>query len=130
MNLPHFRQSFMPMLCTPRASALPANVQISCRQRAALAALALPLRQRDTPGVWLAHDRSQDPRGQAKTEGKIKGAAPACPQSQSARGVAAARRRLACVPSRSANHEYTRACRVPSSMRYAALRWSLCHGHA
>ena len=117
MNLPHFMQPSLQRPCTPRAPALHAIVQIACRQRG-------------TPGVWLAHSRSRDPGGQAKTEGKIKGPARACPQSQSARGVGTARRLVACVPPDSANPEGTGPGRVPSSMRYAAPRWSLCHGHA
>jgi hypothetical protein len=130
MSLPNVVQPSMQMPCTPRAPALHAIVQISCRQRAAVTALTLPLRHRDTPCVWLAHSRSRDPRRQAKTEGKIKGAARPCPQSQSARGVAAARRLLACVPSRSANPEGTGLARVPSSIRYATLCWGLRHGLA
>lgn len=130
MNLSNVMQPSMPVPCTPRATTLHANVQTSCHQRVVPAALALPIRQRDTPGVWLAHSRSQDPRGQAKTEGKIKGPARTCPQSQSARGVGAARRLIACVPSWSANLQGIELGRVPSSMRYATLRWSLCHGLA
>lgn len=67
---------------------------------------------------------------EAETEGKIKGPARACPPSQSTREVAAARRRVAFVPSRSANPEGIGIVCVPSSMRYAALRWSWCHGLA
>ena len=130
MNLPNAIQLSMPMLCAPCVPALHAIVQTSYRQRAAVAALARPVGQRDTPCVWLAHSRSRDPRGQAETEGKIKGPARACLQSQSARGVAAARRLVACVPSRSVNPEGTGLDRVPSSMRYAALRWSWCYGLA
>lgn len=104
-------------------------VQMSCRQRAAFAALALSVGQRGTPGVHLAQSRSRDRRGPVKTEGKIKGPARARLQSQSARGVDAARRLAACVPSQNANPQSIRAGRVLSSMRFAALRWSLCHGH-
>ena len=128
MNVSHFMQSTMPMLCTPRASALHVNVQISCRQRAAVAALALPNGQRDTPRVWLVTCRSWERMREAKTEGKIKGSARACLKSQSARRVAAARRRVASEPSRSANPEGAGPDHVLSSMRNAALRWSLCHG--
>ncbi|MDO8771267.1 MAG: hypothetical protein Q7K57_21700 [Burkholderiaceae bacterium] len=106
------------------------NVQMSCRQRAAVAALALPMGPFDTPCVRLARCRSWAPWGQAKTEGKIKGPARACPQSQSARGVAAARRLLACVPSRCANPEGIGLGRVPCSMWYATLRRSVCYGNA
>lgn len=106
------------------------NVQMSCRQRAAVAALVLPIGRLDTPCVRLARCRSWAPWGLVKTEGKIKGPARVCLQSQSARGVAAARRLLACVPSRSENPVAIGLGRVPSSMRYATLRWSVCHGLA
>jgi hypothetical protein len=106
------------------------NVQMSCRQRAAVAAPVLPMGRLDTPCVRLARCRSRVPWGLVKTEGKIKGPARTCLQSQSARGVAAARRLVACVPLRIANPEGIGLGRVPSSMRYAALRWSLSHGHA
>jgi hypothetical protein len=110
------------------------NVQMSCRQRAAVAALALPMGRLDTPCVRLARCRSwagsRRLQGLVKTEGKIKGSARACLQSQSARGVAAARRLVACVPSRGANPGGIGPGRVPSWMRYAALRWSWCHGFA
>jgi hypothetical protein len=105
-------------------------VQISCRQRAARAALALPVQQRRTVYVWLALTRSRAPWGPVKREGKIKGPARAGPQSQSARGWGAARRLAACVPSQNANPQGIRVGRVPSWMRFAALRWSLCHGLA
>lgn len=105
-------------------------VQMSCRQRAAIAAPPLPVMQHGTPCVRLARCRSRDPRGPVKTEGKIKGPARAGPQSQSARGVGAARRPVAGVPSRSANPTGIGFDRVPSSIRFAALRWSLCHGLA
>ena len=106
------------------------DVQMSCRRRAAVTALALPMGRLDTPCVWLARCRSWAPWRLVKTEGKIKGPARPCLQSQSARGVAAARRLLACVSSRSANPEGIGPGCVLSSTRHAALRWSLCHGHA
>jgi len=109
---------------------LPSIVQISRRQRAAIAALALHIEQRGAPWVRLAGCRSRDRRGAAKTEGKIKGPARAGPQSQSARGVGAARRLVAGVPSRSANPPGIEVRRVPPSTGFAALRWSLCHGRA
>lgn len=105
-------------------------VQRARRQRAAMAALALHIEQRGTPGVRLACSRSRDRRGAAKTEGKIKGPARAGPPSQSARGVGAARRLAAGVPSRNANPTGIGLGRVPSSTGLAALRWSLCHGLA
>lgn len=104
--------------------------RMSCRRRAAIAALAPPLGQLDTPYWWLALCRSWEPRGRVKREGKIKGPARARPQSQSARGLGAARRLVACVPRRNTNpHGIVLGC-VPSLMRFAALRWSLCHGLA
>lgn len=105
-------------------------VQMSCRQRAAIAALALPIGQLGTLGVRLARSRSRNLRGPVKREGKIKGPARTRPQSQSARGVDAARRLAACVSSRSENPQGIEVSCVPPSMRYAALRWSLCHGLA
>lgn len=105
-------------------------VRMFCRQRAAIAALALPIGQLGTPCARLARCRSWGPWEPVKTEGKIKGPARAGPQSQSARGVDAARRLAACVLSKSANPQGTRVGRVPSWMRFSALRWSLCHGLA
>ena len=105
-------------------------VQRSCRQRAAIAALAPPIGRLGTPCVRLVRCRSWAPWGPVKTEGKIKGPARARPLSQSARGVGAARRLAACVLSKSANPQGIELGRVPFSMRYASLRWSACHGLA
>lgn len=107
---------------------LPPIVQMSCRRRAARTAPGQPVWLRHTTDVWLAGTRSRDPRGPVKREGKIKGPARAGPQSQSARGLGAARRLAACVPSKNANPQSIRVGRVPSWMRFAALRWSLCYG--
>lgn len=113
---------------------LPSIVQMRCRQRAAIAALVLPVRQRGTPGVRLAgcrsRDRSRRLLGPVKTEGKIKGPARAGSPSQSARRVGAARRLAAGVPSRNANPAGIGLGRVLSSTGFAALRWSGCHGVA
>ena len=103
-------------------------VQMTCRQRAARAALALPVWQRCMSCMRLAWIRNRAPWGPVKREGKIKGPARAGLQSQSARGLGAARRLAACVPSQNANPQGIRVDRVPSSMRYACPRWSLCHG--
>jgi hypothetical protein len=103
-------------------------VQMPCRQRAARAALALPVWQRRKHRMRLARTRSRAPWGPVKREGKIKGPARAGPQSQSARGLGTARRLAACVPSQNSNPQCIRVGRVPSWMRFAALRWSLCHG--
>ena len=102
--------------------------RISCRQRATIVALALPIGQLGTPCVRLARCRSREPRGPAKTEGKIKGPARAGPLSQSARGLGAAHRLAAGVPPLSANPYGMKLGRVPFPMRYASLRWSVCHG--
>ena len=108
-------------------------VQMPCRQRAARTALVLPVWQRCKHRVWLAWTRSREGsrrlQGPVKREGKIKGPALAGPQSQSARGLGTARRLAACVPSQNANSQRIRVGRVPSLMRFAALRWSLCYGH-
>lgn len=103
-------------------------VQMPCRQRAARAALGQPFWLRHTVYVWLAWTRSRAPWGPVKREGKIKGPARTWPQSQSARGLGAARWLAAGVPSWSANPLGIGVGRVPSLMRVAALRWSLCHG--
>jgi len=107
-------------------------VQMSCRQRAARAALALPVWQRRNHRMRLAWIRnragSRRLQGPAKREGKIKGPARTRPQSQSARGLGAARRLIACVPSQNANPQGIELGNVPPLMRFAALRWSLCHG--
>ena len=103
-------------------------VQMTCRQRAARAALALPVWQRRMSCMRLAWIRNRAPWGPVKREGKIKGPARAEPQSQSARGLGTARRLAAGVPSQNANPQGIGGGRVPSSMRLAALRWSMCHG--
>ena len=103
-------------------------VQMTCRQRAARAALALPVWQRCMSCMRLAWIRNRAPWGPVKREGKIKGPARTRPLSQSARGLGAARRLAACVPSWSTNPYGIELGRVPSSMRHASLRWSLCHG--
>ena len=111
---------------------IPSVVQMSCRQRAARAALARPVWQRGRHRMRLAWTRSRAGsrrlQGPVKREGKIKGPARAGPQSQSARGLDAAQRLAACVPSQNANPQGMRVGRVPSWMRFAVLRWSLCHG--
>lgn len=107
-------------------------VQMFCCQRAARAALTLPVWQRCKHRMRLAWDQSRTGnrrrQGPVKREGKIKGPARAGPQSQSARGLDAAQRLATCVPSQNANPQSIRVGRVQSSMRSAALRWSLRHG--
>ena len=106
------------------------TMPMSCRQRAVTAAMALPIGRLGTPCVRLVRCRSWEPRRQEKTEGKIKGPARTGPQSQSARGVGAARRLAVCVPHQSSNPYGIELGRVPFWMRYASLRWSLRHGLA
>lgn len=111
---------------------IPSVVQMPCRQRAAWAALSLPVWQRCKHRMRLAWTRSRAGsrrlQGPVKREGKIKGLARAGPQSQSARGLGAALRLEACVPSQNANRQGISVGSVPSLMLFAALRWSLCHG--
>lgn len=111
---------------------MPSIVQMLCRQRAAWTALALPVWQRCKHRMRLAWTRSrggsQRLQGPLKREGKIKGPARVRPQSQSARGLDAARRLAACVPPHNANPQDINVGHVPSLMRYASLRWSVCHG--
>jgi hypothetical protein len=106
------------------------TMPMSRRQRAVAAALALFIGRLGTPCVLLARCRSWAPWGPVKTEGKIKGPARARPLSQSARGLGAARRLAACVPLKNANPYGIGLGRVPFSMPYASLRWSVCHGFA
>lgn len=111
---------------------VPSIVQRSCYQRAVRAIPARSVWQRRKYRMRLAWTRSREGsrrlQGSARREGKIKGPARTRPQSQSAREVDAARQLAACVPSQNANPQCIRVGRVPSSMRYASLRWSLCHG--
>ena len=67
---------------------------------------------------------------EAKTEGQIKGAARRHPQSQSARGVGAARHLLVPVPRQCAMPHRRGIARVPLPILCAPLRWSARHGHA
>jgi hypothetical protein len=106
------------------------NVQMACPVRAMPQAwLALVGRQAAQDAAPPVH-RSPVPSGRGKVQGKIKGAARTLPQCQSARGLGTARRLAAGVPSWSAKPDGLKVSRVPSSMRYANLRWSLCHGLA
>ena len=66
----------------------------------------------------------------AETEGQIKGAARRHPQSQSARGVGAARHLLVPVPRQFAMPHRRGIARVPVAILCAPLRWSARHGHA
>ena len=110
-------------------------VQRSCRPRAAIAALTLLLGQHNTSDLRLERCRSRDQnRGQQdrlKTEGKIKGSARSRPPSQSARGVGAAPRLAARVPSQDANFQGVRGEeRMPLLTSVVESRRDWCHGIA
>jgi hypothetical protein len=66
----------------------------------------------------------------AETEGQIKGAARRHPQSQSARGVGAARHLLVSVPRQCATPHRWGIARVPLPILCPPLRWSARYGHA
>jgi len=109
-----------------------ADVQGVRRQRAAPAALALPLRQRCALGARLAPGRSRERMREAKSpgcrEGQIKGTARRTPKCQSARGLGAAPRGISRVPCR---HGYPRGrgvCLVPFTTDCVPGRSELCHG--
>lgn len=111
-------------------------VQRFGRQRADIAALALPVTQHGSPDVRLVwrvryrrRDRSPGMQYPVKPEGKIKGAARSRTLSQSARGFGTARGLVAGVLSRCTKPLGIRPARVSSSMPSACLRWSVCHGH-
>jgi hypothetical protein len=112
-------------------------VQMSRRQCAVTATLPQPIAQHSTSCVRLARvvrcrsrDRSQGQQDPLKSEGKIKGPARCRPLSQSARGVGAARRLVAGVPSQNANPQGVSGDeRMPSLTWVTALSW-MCHGLA
>jgi hypothetical protein len=106
------------------APALHSVVQGARRQRAACAALPLPLGQRCAPSARLTADRSRERKRKAETEGQIKGAARRAPTNHSARGFAAAPQRALRVPRRGWNPHRCGVCRVPLSIRRATVRWS------
>lgn len=106
------------------------TVQNFCRQRAAPAAPSLPLGQRFELGAWLAAGRSRERMREAKTEGKIKGAARIDLPSLSARGVGTAPRWRRWVLRRHAMPRGSNCCRVPLWTCCAMPRWSLCYGFA
>jgi hypothetical protein len=126
----------MRRACTGRASMLRPTVRQPCRrlaaeavlrlhsdvqgvrpQRAAFAAPAQPSRLRCAPRARLA-----------KALGQIKGVARRAPESQSARGFAAAPRGVSRVPCRHRNPHGCGVCRVPFAMACAMLRSRPCHG--
>lgn len=130
MNRRLFALPFMPVTCTVLAPLAHTGVQVSCRQRAAPDALPLSFWLCLSSRARLAWVRRWDRKGPEKREGKIKGPARCPPQSQSARGVATARRPSACVLSRNANPHPFKGCRVLSSTWRDVMRWSWCHGLA
>ncbi len=113
-------------------------VQSFCRQRAASAALPLPVARHGTPSEWLMRlarcrrrGRSRELQEPLKTEGKIKGSARCRPQSQSARGVGAARRLAACVPSQNVNPQGVSGDeRKPFLASVVESRRNRCNGFA
>ena len=113
-------------------------VQRSCRPRAAIVAQTLSVAPHGTPDVRLLRlvwcwswNRNRGQQDRLKTEGKIKGSARCRPQSQSARGVGAARRLVAGVPSQNANPlEVSGDERMPSLTSVVESRRNLCHGIA
>jgi hypothetical protein len=113
-------------------------VQRSFRQRAANAAQPLRARQHGTPDVRLlrlvccrSRDRSRGFQVPVKTEGKIKGSARRRPLSQSARGVGAAQRLVAGVPSQNADPLGVSGDeRMPSLTSVVESRRNWCHGIA
>jgi hypothetical protein len=68
--------------------------------------------------------------GSEECEGKIKGAARACPECESARGVGAARRPAVPVLRVNTHLPNCRGCGVPSAARSATLSLGPCRGIA
>lgn len=106
------------------APALHSIVQGARRQRAARAALPLPLKQRCAPGAPLAAGRSRERMRKAETEGQIKGVARRAPPSLSARRFAAAPQWVLRVLHRNWNPRGSGGPRVLSPMRCATVRRS------
>jgi hypothetical protein len=111
MNLQHSMPIFVQCHCTSLAAQPAAAVLHPCR-----------------PSPPDRRGRSRPRSG--KTEGKIKGPARSRPEGQSARGLGAARRPAIGVPSLVAKLDEVKVYGVPSSLDYASLRWSGCHGLA
>ncbi len=74
--------------------------------------------------------RRTEPMRSAKAEGKIKGSARVRPETQSARGVGAARHLAMSVPRKSGFPHLARVGHVPRPTGCAAVRWSSSHGFA
>lgn len=101
--------------------AQPSNVQASCLERARPAAIGA------FAGGLAADAAAPDRRcpereRRAKAEGKTKGAAPARPQHQSARGGGATRRGFAAVPCATRNTRRCRHTRVVHAPGHALAR--------
>ena len=84
---------------------------------------------------WARHrkrltGRSAEQKRSAKAEGKIKGPARGRPETQSARGVGAARHLAMSVPRKSELPHLARVGHVPRPTGCAAVRWSSSHGFA
>jgi hypothetical protein len=130
MSVSDFVQPSARVFCMPHAPRLHSIVQIACRQRAALAALALPVGQRRRLRLQLACARTRTTGEQAKREGKIKGPTRDRPQSQSARGLGAARHLAVLVPCGNARSHACEPCSALPLIECAVLRWSSLHGQA
>lgn len=106
------------------------DVQRARRQRTAPAATARPSRLRCALHARLALGRSRERMRGAETEGQIKGVARRAPESQSARGFAAAPRGISRVPDRHGDPHGCGGCRVPFAMDCATVRLGLRDGGA
>lgn len=140
------KRSRMRRVCTVRAQKLRLTVRPPCRrtaaeamprlhsdvqgarQRAAPAAPARPFRLRCVSRARLAGSRNWERMRGAETEGQIKGVARRAPDSQSARGLAAAPRRVSRVPCRHGNPWGCGVYRVPFAIACAVVRSGLRRG--
>lgn len=128
VNLALSRYLTCPRTEAGHVTVLHSIVQGARRQRVVRATPPLPRGQRYAPGARLAAGRSREWMRKAETEGQIKGVAHRAPESQSARGLAAAPRDISRVPCRRGNPHGCGVCRVPFAMVYAMVRWGLRHG--
>jgi hypothetical protein len=122
-------QTSRSQAATSVQTASPHDVQRSSRRRAAHPALAPPLPSLVVPRAWPMVRRGTERTRGAKTEGKIKGSARHPSESQSARGVGAARRPWLPVPRDVRMPRVHSLSRVPFVVHYATQRWSSRHGH-
>ncbi len=105
-------------------------VQTSSCPRANCAASQLLLGRQCALRASRAASRSRERMREEKTEGKIKGPARGRPQSQSARGFGATRRRVATVPSRNAMPIASRVGGAHLPTHCVVPRRGVRHGHA